>query len=603
MEFSQYVLDAIATIDYRVDDYGNCKSLDSVRNASKNATNEIDSHILEVIAGAPTMSYNAERRAFVPFLVWHDGRRSFAPEDLAEGDIDILCSAIQATTSPYFRTKVSHIVWSFTKNNRYGEIAVKGYIDEFQKCYDPDNWVKCYEQILAAYHISSVMGSKSESFKQVYTSINQALTKMEGLDPLFLSLNLLGLILKDAPDKDLPMYESIMDKLVDKNLHSTNRNTTLADSTYATLEKLYRRMKKEKELKFVKKKYAQYYEAQASALAQGNDYFRAVIMLKRACSLYAGIDQEKQLELRAVLVDWQEKSLQEMHTQAIEIDLKPINDAVAQIFEGLTLTEAIIQFGRVAPVYCIEDVKKELFDNPEKKFFSSLFSSSLLNEQGQTVQTLPSIRETIESGDSAAMKKHMVRYVSERRRLQDSFQVGVAYRLLRRYGTITEDDLDFLVRDNVIIPPNRAEIIRQGLCMGLNGKLYAAMHILQPQMENIIRHLVRLCGDTVTFLKEDGSEAFKPLSSLFKSEKLRECYDENLIFTFQSIMDESAGENLRNLTGHGLLEPNIGNSVASVHFMSLVVLFLSLYGAHARPVRIALAKREQEAADTDEKGE
>ena len=139
--------------------------------------------------------------------------------------------------------------------------------------------------------------------------------------------------------------------------------------------------------------------------------------------------------------------------------------------------------------------------------------------------------------------------------------------------------------------------------MGLNGKLYAAMHILQPQTENIFRNLVKLCGDTVTFLKEDGSEEYKPLSSLFNSEKLRECYDENIIFTFQSIMDEPAGENLRNLNGHGLLEPNIGNSVGSLYFLSLLVFLLSLYSAKASSFRMDLAKRAQiEVKEQDKKG-
>jgi hypothetical protein len=164
---------------------------------------------------------------------------------------------------------------------------------------------------------------------------------------------------------------------------------------------------------------------------------------------------------------------------------------------------------------------------------------------------------------------------------------------MQKFGPFAEDALDFLVRHNAIIPDKRAEIIQQGLCMALNGNLYAAMHLLLPQTENIFRNLVKICGDTVTFLKEDGSEEYKPLSSLFKSEKLLECYDEDLIFTFQSIMDNPAGENLRNLNGHGLLEPEIGNGAASLYFVSLLIFLLSLYGANARPIRMALAKREQ----------
>ena len=442
-----------------------------------------------------------------------------------------------------------------------------------------------------------MMGNKSDSFKQTRATINEKLMQMNGSDTSFLSLKLLGLIVKDAPKEDLPKYDSIISILAGKNLDPSNNNANLADTTFSVLEKLYGRLKKDAELKAFKGKYANYYEIQAKSLARKNDYFRAVFMLKKACTLYAGINQEKLLELRRLLEEWQKIALKDMHFHKFEIDLKPTYNAVEQLFDGLSLSEAIVQFGRIVKIYHIEDVKKELLEKQEKYVFTSLFRSSLLNEQGQSVLELPSVRDSSDSENPDAIKKHMVRYVAEQRRLVDSLPVRIAFQLMQKFGPVTEDALDFLVRDNAIIPDKRAEIIQQGLCMALNGNLYAAMHLLLPQTENIFRNLVKICGDTVTFLKDDGSEEYKPLSSLFKSEKLLECYDENLIFTFQSIMDDPAGENLRNLNGHGLLEPEVGNSVTSLYFVSLIIFLLSLYGAHARPIRMDLAKREESRAD------
>ncbi len=597
MDFSQYVLDVIASIDPVIKDH-DTSSISLIREAAEKAPSEAESHILNVVAGASTMCYKPKERTFGPLIIWCDGSRSFAPEDIKENDLDILCSIIQITGSSYLRAKFSHIVWLTSKDNRYGELAVSGYLDEYQKQFDPEHWVACYDQIRSAYHISSVMGNKSESFKQTRAAINQKLTQMNGSDTSFLSLKLLGLIVKDAPKEDLSKYDSIICILVEKNLNPSNNNANLADTTYSVLEKLYGRLKKDAELKAFKGKYANYYEVQAKSLAQKNDYFRAVFMLKKACTLYAGINQERLLELRQLLEDWQKIALKDMHFHKFEIDLKPTYDAVEQLFDGLSLSEAIVQFGRIVKIYHIEDVKKELLEKQEKNVFTSLFRSSLLNEQGQSVLELPSVRDSSDSENPDAIRKHMVRYVAEQRRLVDSLPVKIAFQLMQKFGPFAEDALDFLVRDNAIIPDKRAEIIQQGLCMALNGNLYAAMHLLLPQTENIFRNLVKICGDTVTFLKEDGSEEYKPLSSLFKSEKLLECYDEDLIFTFQSIMDNPAGENLRNLNGHGLLEPEIGNGAASLYFVSLLIFLLSLYSPHARPIRMDLAKRE--ASRTDE---
>lgn len=66
-------------------------------------------------------------------------------------------------------------------------------------------------------------------------------------------------------------------------------------------------------------------------------------------------------------------------------------------------------------------------------------------------------------------------------------------------------------------------------------------------------------------------------------------------------MDEPVGENLRNLNGHGLLEPNVGNGAGSLYFLSLLVFLLSLYSAKACSIRMDLAKREQIEVKEQEK--
>ena len=65
-------------------------------------------------------------------------------------------------------------------------------------------------------------------------------------------------------------------------------------------------------------------------------------------------------------------------------------------------------------------------------------------------------------------------------------------------------------------------------------------------------------------------------------------------------MDDPAGENLRNLNSHGLLEPEVGNSAASLFFVSLLIFLLSLYGANTRPILMNLAKHEQQEADVQD---
>ena len=588
MFFSQYVLSAITSIDYLEKDRDHA-AVSLIKGASENTEDKTDSHILDVIAGSLTMVYSSKEHVFSPLFIEYGGGRSFGPEDLGSKDIDILRQVTQVTKSSWLRTRFSHIVWTMTNEYVFGQQAIQGYLDAFQKSYDPVHWTSCYEKAQASYQISSAMGKSSDVFKQTRSAILQKIEEANGTDPSFLSIRLLKLVQKDLEKDLLPKYARIAETLFYKNTDPNNDNAYLADESFTVLESFYMRMKRDNDIKAAKEHYASYYEAQARVLRDKKDYFRAVHLMKQACLLYKGVHRSKVTELRIEMESWQKLALKDLHFITTEIDVRETSETIERMFAGLTLPEAIVQFGRISKVYKVDEVKQQLLSEQDEYLISSLFGSTLLNDQGQSVQELPPISNVEEDSDS--FRRHMAHHAAEQRRLFDSIPVIMAFQRLRMFGTISDEALDFLVQDNAIIPENRTEIIKTGLCLALNGKLYAAMHILQPQTENIFRNLVKMCGDTVTFLKADGSEEYKPLSSLFKSEKLMEIYDANILFTFQSIMDESAGENLRNLTSHGLLEPEEANSAGALYFLSLLIMLLCIYGKHARDIRIDLAKR------------
>ena len=174
--------------------------------------------------------------------------------------------------------------------------------------------------------------------------------------------------------------------------------------------------------------------------------------------------------------------------------------------------------------------------------------------------------------------------MSERRSLGETICLQLAYNKVRERGAVAPDDLSFLIDRNALIPEERRAIIRTGLQLGLNGELYASLHILLPQMENLLRELVKMCGDAPTYLKEDGTEDVKPLSQLFDSQKLKEAYDEDLLFTWKTLLDERGGPNLRNEIAHGVLSPEQGSGGAALCFLSLLIRFLSLYSLDAHAV-------------------
>lgn len=325
---------------------------------------------------------------------------------------------------------------------------------------------------------------------------------------------------------------------------------------------------------------AEYYEALADGLA--GRPLGAAQMLQKAYNLYdKKQDRERLLQLRGKLKQVQQDRLNSMASIPLEFDAAPIQKIIEELFHGLSRQEAILTFGEIATLYKVDEVRQGVLTDHRRNVFSSLFSKRFIDEEGRLVQILPPLDLQNPQKDEALLREHMVHYVVEQRGLNEAICLWYAYHKVQERGAVAPEDLSFLIDQNALIPEERKAIIKTGLQLGLNGELYASLHILLPQMENLLRELVKICGDAPTYLKEDGTEDIKPLSQLFDSQKLKEVYDEDLLFTWKTLLDERGGPNLRNEIAHGVLSPKRGSSGAALCFLSLLIRFLSLYSTDA----------------------
>lgn len=571
--------------------------------AAKEATSEEDKYILSIIGGTLSMGYNANDGTYCPMMVLADGRRTFAVEDIDEKAIDVLKEAILVISPAWMRAQLGEIVWIKSKERSYLEIAVTEFVKEFDSLFDEENWVNCFNMIQRAYKLAVRQGKNSDMFLKVKEAIGQALKKMDGKDPLFLSLSLIELDYKNADTEELSTYLTFAAKIFERHFSEGQENIHLVEASFELYCTILKKLKRDNDILTVMVQMAQYYEARADIEMESGAVgaYRAISLLQKACKQYRRLtDKEKLLQIRKRIAELQKVSMENMASIPYEFDPTPIFQSVTSLFEGLSLQEMIIQLGRATQTYNKENIKKEVLKNQHEFLSSSLFTQNILDSNGHIVEIIPPLDLQDPEGDPDVLYKHMVKYITETRSLGETISLTYAFRILQSAETISLDDLDFLVDDNQIIPNSRKDIVKFGLYLGLTGKFYAAMHILLPQTEHIIRNLVDICGDTTSFLGEDGCEEYKPLSKLLQSEKLLECYNENILFTFQTLLDARGGPNLRNLNAHGLLEPEVGNSGIALCFLSFLIKFLSLYSEKASEILINLAKKEKETLHKEE---
>ena len=143
---------------------------------------------------------------------------------------------------------------------------------------------------------------------------------------------------------------------------------------------------------------------------------------------------------------------------------------------------------------------------------------------------------------------------------------------------LQEADLDLIFENNPIIPRGQEKDVQRGVYYGLTGHMSDALDKLAPKVENIIRNLAEMCGDLMTYYdSKEGVQQKKVLSQVFIGEKLNECIEENILFTFDGLLQQKAGSNIRNRIGHGLNTEAECSTGDCIYFVMIVLKFCALY--------------------------
>lgn len=277
------------------------------------------------------------------------------------------------------------------------------------------------------------------------SAIHNAIIALNGSDPLFLSISLIELVVTDATAPELNQYLQCANNLVKKNICESNDNYHLAEETFSIQESILKHLQNKKEIQKAKIVLAEYFVVQTKKLDASKDYLRAVMLAKKACTLYNGIDSNRLLELRAWLEKLQEKSVQNMQPVVNPYDTTHINEQIDDLFLDLTIEEAIVQLGRITQIYHLDDIRSKVIQEQQQFVFKSLFGSCLLNTKGQTIRELAPLDREDPDSDKDLLFKHMVHYVSKQRSLESGTVLRYAIYVLKKIGTVSIDNLNFLI--------------------------------------------------------------------------------------------------------------------------------------------------------------
>ena len=128
-----------------------------------------------------------------------------------------------------------------------------------------------------------------------------------------------------------------------------------------------------------------------------------------------------------------------------------------------------------------------------------------------------------------------------------------------------EQDFIRLARHSQVVPPDRELLFGKGLYQGFNQDFAAAIHLLAPQIEHIVRFQLKLREVTTTSIDPAGIETENGLSTLIEIPQAREIFGDDIAFEIKALFCSPYGANLRNNIAHGLLDDSHCYSSHSVY--------------------------------------
>ena len=281
-------------------------------------------------------------------------------------------------------------------------------------------------------------------------------------------------------------------------------------------------------------------------------------------------------ELHGRLLEYQVRTRDEMVAFSQDMDLSKFADQAREQVKSKPLGEALLAMisGCTSPnkAHLREQVKEMSKDG-----IWMLMERSVVDERGRVVARKPSFFSDDPEEVERATRAEMLSQANQYRQTYAVAFIHPAWRQINLDHDVRIRDLLPVVLNNPFVPGGHEDTYARGLLAGFKGDFLTATHLLIPQLENAIRHVLSRSGVIVSKLDTFGIQEEKDLGALLYEPKLEELLGEDLVFDLQGLLVERFGVNLRNRMAHGLMEDDEFASPTVLYLWWLVLRICMIY--------------------------
>jgi len=264
------------------------------------------------------------------------------------------------------------------------------------------------------------------------------------------------------------------------------------------------------------------------------------------------------------------------------IDYRRVHLFAKQLVQSENPLQCLRNLTAINSGFDIDNFENEI-RTKKRGFFRSMFSSTQMTDTGQIAAKAPSIGLDPLDPETEEYKKWMSFQLHQRYQIMVNLHVSgiVMPALWEMHQTkrLTERFFVNLAYWSPTIPEGREYLVGKALYCGYELDFSTAIHILSPQIENIVRTHLKQSLVNTRHTDRNGIDTEKGLSSLTGKDvpEFESIFGRDIAAEIRMLFCEGTGPNLRNNVAHGLLDDSSSNSPFSIYawWFLLKILFRS----------------------------
>lgn len=508
---------------------------------------------------------------FQPLMVV-DGARTALPEDFREPDVALLSLISEEIDNHWLRARLADLAWILgkPKNQAHALRAIDSY------CaipLDAQTWMRegqeCWER---AINLSrNLRAAASERIQRIEADIITAFdaaSEDDGYLALWLAELLFAHGLGRARSAAMANRLEELARLFEgkEELHRSRES-------FEAAARWYKRAGSDGKAAEMTILVAEGWAKEAVAQTARPSHMVAASFYENAIKVYRSIPR-KQRELHKVedrvgelyqlMKAAGERSLEEMGViESPPIEIGELVTSAREAVTGKDATGALLALANIHPGFKVARLRRQAEKILREHPLLGLIPGTHLSRDGRVVAKRPGMGS--EEDSRATIWAEMIKNFEMEIGLVVQARILPALEVVLSEHRLREADFVLLSKRSPIVPAARERLFGKALFFGYERNLAEALHLLVPQIENMVRAHLKAAGAKTTNLDPEGIENEVGLSSLMDRPEVDRIFDPDTAFEIRALFCDPLGPNLRNEVAHGLLDDSHSESLYALY--------------------------------------